>query len=74
MNQVNTREWIDTCAPDEIRDALLELIEAATALVDSQGGPWERGNAYISARGAENMNASMKKTRAAIARVQGGAA
>lgn len=51
--------------------AVAELIEAAAALADSQGGPWERGNAYISARGAGNMNAAMKKVRAAVANVQG---
>ena len=56
---------------EEARAAVAELVEAARALADSQSRLWERGNAYISARGAQEMNAARDRTRAALARVGG---
>lgn len=56
---------------NEARATAADLDEAARELLGSQSGPWERGNAYISARGAQNMNAAMKKTRAVLVRMNG---
>lgn len=68
-----TRQYGPDNEMTNLRDQVTALVEAAAELLKSQGGPWERGNAYISARGAQNLNAAMAKTRAALAPFGGAA-
>lgn len=65
------------CTEDATRDAedakradVRELAEAARALADTQSRLWERGNAYISAKGAAEMNAARDRVRDALARLE----
>lgn len=46
-SKVAVREWIDACAPDEIRDALIELIGAARNVRNVEWGPGETDQAHI---------------------------